>query len=173
VQSCNCCGELSPTCSILFEPAWCSHNFSNLSDSRVNQSCEVGGKMSDSDLYNISDSDTDSNLSKISDTDSVTWMRFDSNGNRLVEQEFCFNKSLKRNCTISTGTSYDYSNSWVRCKKWFNWTSGVRLRHRLHPKTSDFVYLWHRLRNPGVNMIGNANFLFCHRWCCYGRWLIF
>jgi len=25
------------------------------------------------------------------------------NGNRGAQQEFCFNKSFKRNCTISTG----------------------------------------------------------------------
>ena len=66
-----------------------------------------------------------------------------------------FNKSFKRNCTISTGIP----SLGVQCKKWFNWTSGVgfgqkiRLRLlvllgiRLHPKTSDFLRLRHRLCN--------------------------
>jgi len=33
----------------------------------------------------------------------------------------CFNKSFKRNCTISTGIP-DFG---VWCKKWSNWKSGV------------------------------------------------
>jgi len=55
------------------------------------------------------------------------------NGGRGTQQEFCFNKSFKRNCTGSTGIP----NLVVQCKKGFNWTSGVgirqkiRLRHRL------------------------------------------
>jgi len=59
----------------------------------------------------------------------------------------CCNKSFQRNCTISTGIP----DLKVRCKKWFNWTSGggvgqknptptssvLSNRLRLHPNTSD------------------------------------
>jgi len=37
----------------------------------------------------------------------------------------CFNKSFKRNCTISTGIP----NLGVWCKKWFNGTSGFRQKN--------------------------------------------
>jgi len=60
----------------------------------------------------------------------------------------CFNKSFKRNCTISTGSP----NLRVWCKKWSNWTSGVGVgqknptpcvvRNPTPPKNL-------RLRNPG------------------------
>jgi len=47
------------------------------------------------------------------------------NGNRGTQLEICFNKSLKRNCTISTGSP----NLGVWCKKWSNWASGVGQKH--------------------------------------------
>jgi len=61
------------------------------------------------------------------------------NGNRGAQQEIRFNKSFKKNCTISTGIL----NLGVSCKKWSNCTSGVRqkIRLRLHPKTSDSATL--------------------------------
>jgi len=43
------------------------------------------------------------------------------NGNRGAQQEICFNKSFKRNSTISTGIP----NLEVWCKTWSNWTSGL------------------------------------------------
>jgi len=36
-------------------------------------------------------------------------------------RNLCFNKSFKRNCTISTGIP----NLGVWCEKWSNWASGV------------------------------------------------
>jgi len=38
------------------------------------------------------------------------------NGNRGAQQEFCFNKSFKRNCSILTGM-IGIRNVGVRCKK--------------------------------------------------------
>jgi len=49
------------------------------------------------------------------------------NGNRGAQQDICFNKSFKRNCTISTGIP----NLGVWCKKRSNWTSGVGQKIRL------------------------------------------
>jgi len=43
------------------------------------------------------------------------------NGNRGAQQEIFFNKTFKRNYTISTGIL----NLGVWCKKWTNCTSGV------------------------------------------------
>jgi len=43
------------------------------------------------------------------------------NGNRGTQQEMCFNKSFKRNSTVSTGIP----NIGVWCKKWSKWTFGV------------------------------------------------
>jgi len=42
-------------------------------------------------------------------------------GDHGSQQETCFNKSLKRNCTVSTGIP----NLGVWCKKWSNWISEV------------------------------------------------
>jgi len=77
------------------------------------------------------------------------WLKI--NGNRVPARTLWFNKSFKRNCTISTGIP----NCGVRCKKWSNWAPGVgrkiRLRFRLpvllgirlrlHPKISDSATL--------------------------------
>jgi len=64
------------------------------------QGCRIGGKISD--------------LSTISDTlTSREWnLAVKINGSRGARQEICFNKSFKRNCTISTGVS----TLGVRCK---------------------------------------------------------
>ena len=93
-------------------------------DVTCQQGCGAGGKMSDSDLSKISDSD--------SRLLTITWTKFGcqqfcSNKKSLElvvhskNYSMCFNKSLKRNCTISTGIS----NFEVWYKKWFSWTSAV------------------------------------------------
>jgi len=73
----------------------------------------------------------------------------------------CFNKSFKRNCTISTGNP----NLGAWCKKWSNWTSGVVVgqknatpalsvvRNPTPPKTSDSATLlktWITLKQSEV-----------------------
>jgi len=60
------------------------------------------------------------------------------NRNRGTQQEFCFNKGFKRNCTISTGIP----NLGVWCKKWSNWTSGVGVGQKNQTPTPSVV------RNP-------------------------
>jgi len=50
-------------------------------------------------------------------------------GNRGAQQETCFNKSFKRNCTISTGIP----NVGVRCKKMIQ----LDIRSRSRTKRSD------------------------------------
>ena len=83
------------------------------------QGCEVGCIMSDSGLFQT-------RLLKI------TWMKLACQQICCNQQSMeivvgytarilCFNKSLKRNYTILTGTP----NLGVWCKKWLNWTSGV------------------------------------------------
>ena len=59
------------------------------------------------------------------------------NGNRGAQQEICFNKSFKRNCTISTGIP----NFGVWFKKWSNWTPGIGQKNPTPLKNF-------RLRNP-------------------------
>ena len=90
------------------------------------------------------------------------------NGNRGEENEICFNKGFKRNCTISTGIP----NSGVWCRKWSNWTSAVGFRKkirlllpvllgiRLHPKkTLDPSRLRHELRLWHRNAAHNTDAL--------------
>jgi len=94
-----------------------------------NQGCTIKGKISDSDLSKIPNSNiakiSDSDLSTISDSNSqllnINRMKFYNFvatsiiGNHGALQKICFNKSFKRNCTISTGIP----NLGVWCKKWF------------------------------------------------------
>jgi len=132
-----------------------------------NQGCGVGSKISDSES-NLSEI-SDSGLSEISNTrirpvnikgmEFGCWNQWKS---WYTARNLCFNKSFKRNCTISTGC-----NLWVWCKKWSNWTSGVGVGQkirlslpvlsgiRLHPKTSESLRLRLRLRlpDPGKNTV--------------------
>jgi len=110
-------------------------------------------------------SESDSDLCKI--PDSLTWREWnlavDINGNRGAQQEICFSKSFKRNCTISTGfpkfKSIDVKNDPLghpgsdSDKKL---RLPVLLGIRLHPKTSDSVRLQLRLGNPGKPWYGTA-----------------
>ena len=67
---------------------------------KIHQGCGVGGK--------ISDSDSNSDLSKISDSDSWTQKEWNLTVKNhwkswCIARNLCFNKSFKRSCTISTG----------------------------------------------------------------------
>jgi len=150
----------------------------------------------------ISDSDSNSDLSKISDADSrlrllsIKGMKFGfKNQWKLwyTARNLCFNKSFKRNCTISTGIL----NLRVWCKTWSYWTPGVgvgqkirlrlqvlfEIRLRIHPKTptpydsdsgSDSATLLFRriLRNGQVFAYGSVSHehhlsaIYFYKWAC-------
>jgi len=89
------------------------------------QGCGVGGKISDSDLYKISDSSLQNfrlwPCQNIRLLDTRKWnLAVKMKGNRGAQQEICFNKSFRRNCTVST--RIPYLRVWF--KKLSNWTSG-------------------------------------------------
>jgi len=72
------------------------------------------------------------------------------NGNRGAQQEICFNKSFKRNCTVPTGIPnlrvwYDPIGHPGSDKK-IRLRLPLLLRIRPHRKTSDSL----RLRNPAT-----------------------
>ena len=89
----------------------------------------------------------------------------------VVHSKKSVSTSFKKNCTILTRIP----NLGVWCKKWSNWTSGVRAGQKiwlllpvllgiwLHPKTSDSLQFW--LRNCATKWLQQCYFMICVKKC--------